>query len=61
VQQLVEGQAEALTRKALEMAQAGDVACLRSLLNIVSPARKSQTIDIDIHSREVRQGCPGSQ
>jgi hypothetical protein len=48
VQQLVEGQAEALTRKALEMAQAGDVACLRLLLNIVSPARKSQTIDIDI-------------
>jgi len=48
VQELVEGEAEALVRKALELAHGGDVGCLRLLLNLLAPARRGQTISIDI-------------
>ena len=47
VEQLAEGQAEDLVQKALELAQAGDVSCLRMMLDRLWPARKGQ-VNIDL-------------
>ena len=44
LEQLAEGQAEQLIQKALELALAGDVACLRMMLDRVSPPRKAQPV-----------------
>jgi hypothetical protein len=42
LEQLAEGQAEQLFEKARELAQAGDVACLRMMLDRIWPPRKAQ-------------------
>ena len=47
VEQLAEGQAEQLIQKVLELAQAGDVACLKMLLDRLWPPRKGQPVNID--------------
>jgi hypothetical protein len=46
VEQLAEGQAEQLIQKALELAQAGDVACLRIILDRLWPLRKGQPVNV---------------
>ena len=46
LQQLVEGQAEHLVQKAVKMAQAGDVACLRMVLDRLWPVRKGQPVQV---------------
>jgi hypothetical protein len=46
VEQLAEGQAEQLIQKVLELAKAGDVTCLRMLLDRVWPPRKAQPINV---------------
>jgi hypothetical protein len=46
VEQLAEGQAEQLVQKVLELAQAGDVACLRMMLDRVWPPRKGQPVNV---------------
>lgn len=46
VEQLVEGQAEQLVRKVLELAHAGDVACLRMVLDRLWPPRKGHPVNI---------------
>jgi Family of unknown function (DUF5681) len=38
IQSLLDGEAEALTRKAIELALAGDVACLRLCIDRIAPA-----------------------
>jgi hypothetical protein len=43
VEQLAEGQAEKLVQKVLELAQAGDVSCLKMFLVRLWPARKQLT------------------
>ena len=48
VEQLAEGQAEALVQKALELARAGDVSCMRMILDRVWPARKGRPISIEL-------------
>jgi hypothetical protein len=48
VEQLAEGQAEALIQKALELALEGDPTCLRMMLDRVSPLRKGRPIDVDM-------------
>jgi len=48
VEHLAEAQAEQLIQKALELALAGDVSCLRMLLDRVCPLRKGQPVDIDM-------------
>jgi hypothetical protein len=58
VQQRVESKAEQLTDKALEKALAGDVRTLCFLLNLLAPARKSQTLDIDIPSVKSAEDMP---
>jgi uncharacterized protein DUF5681 len=46
VEQLAEGQAEQLIQKVIELAQAGDVSCLRMILDRLWPARKGQPVNI---------------
>jgi hypothetical protein len=46
VEQLAEGQAEQLIQKVLELAQAGDVACLRMILDRLWPLRKGQPVNV---------------
>ena len=48
VQSLLEGEAEALTRKAIELALAGDVQCLRLCLDRIAPVPKSRPIEIGL-------------
>jgi hypothetical protein len=45
-EQLVEGQAEQVVQKALELAQAGNVAALRLVLDRVWPPRKGQPVNV---------------
>jgi hypothetical protein len=47
-EQLLEGEAEQLIHKVIELAQNGDVACLRMALDRILPARKAHPIDIDL-------------
>ena len=47
LEQLAEGHAEQLMQKAVDMALNGDVACLRMMLDRVSPPRKDRPVDID--------------
>ncbi len=46
VEQLAEGQAEQLVQKVLDLAQAGDVSCLRMLLDRLWPPRKGQPVNV---------------
>jgi hypothetical protein len=46
VEQLVEGRAEHLSQKALQLAEAGNVACLRMMLDRIWPARKGQPVNV---------------
>jgi hypothetical protein len=48
VERLAEGQAEKLIEKVLELAQAGDVTCLRMVFDRLWPLRKGRPVDIDI-------------
>jgi hypothetical protein len=48
VEQLAEGQAEQLVQKVLELALAGDVSCLRMLLDRLCPPRKGQPVNVDM-------------
>ena len=47
-EQLVEGQAEQLVQKVLDLAQAGNLAALRMVLDRVWPARKGQPVNVDM-------------
>jgi hypothetical protein len=46
VEQLAEGQAEQIIQKALQLALAGDVSCLRMVLDRIWPPRKAQPINV---------------
>jgi hypothetical protein len=45
IEELAEGQAENLVQKTLQLAQAGDVCCLRMLLDRLWPPRKGQPVN----------------
>jgi Family of unknown function (DUF5681) len=45
---LLQGEAEALTRKAIELALAGDVACLRLCIDRIAPAPRNRAVAIDL-------------
>jgi hypothetical protein len=47
VEQLAEGQAEQLVQKAIELAQAGDVSCLRMMLDRLWP-RRGHPVKLDM-------------
>src|SRR5262245_11250142 len=46
VEQLAEGQAEELIQKVWKLARAGDVSCLRMMLDRIWPPRKAQPINV---------------
>ena len=46
VEELAEGQAEQLVQKVLDLAQAGDVSCLRMMLDRLWPPRKGQPVNV---------------
>jgi hypothetical protein len=46
LEQLAEGQAEQLFEKVRELAQAGDVSCLRMILDRIWPLRKGQPVNV---------------
>ena len=48
IQSLLEGEAEALTRKAVEMALSGDSTALKLCLDRIAPPRKDRPIRIDL-------------
>jgi len=48
VQALFDGEAEALTRKAVELALAGDITALRLCLERIAPARKDYPVTISL-------------
>jgi len=48
VQAMLEGEAEALTRKAVELALAGDITALRLCLERIAPARKDYPVSISL-------------
>jgi len=48
VEALLEGEAEALTRKAIDLAKAGDLAALKLCLDRLAPPRKGRTISFDL-------------
>lgn len=45
---LLEGQTEALTEKAIEMALAGDMTALRLCLDRILPARRDRPVEVDL-------------
>ena len=47
-EQLLEGECEELTRKAIELAKAGDTTALRLCLERLVPVRKDRTIEFDL-------------
>jgi hypothetical protein len=48
IEALLEGDAERLGRKAIEMALAGDTVALRLCLERIAPARKSSPVEVDL-------------
>jgi Family of unknown function (DUF5681) len=48
VEALLDGEAEGLTRKAIELAKAGDMQALRLCLDRIAPARKDRLVQIQI-------------
>ncbi len=48
VQALLDGEAEALTRKAIELAKDGDMAALRLCMERIIPTKKSRSVRLDL-------------
>lgn len=53
---LMEGQAEALTQKAIDTALEGDMAALRLCMERIYPPRKSRTVSLDLPAVETAAG-----
>ena len=56
VQNLLDGEAEELTRKAIELAKGGDMAALRLCFDRLLPPRKDRPLVIDVPSIEGAKG-----
>ena len=52
LEELLDGEAEALTRKAVELALAGDMAALRICLDRILPARKDRPVTFEMPAIE---------
>ena len=48
VEALLEGEAEGITRKAIEAAKSGDMVAIKLVLDRVCPPRKTRSIEIDL-------------
>lgn len=50
IEAILEGEAEALTRKAVDMAQAGDMTALRLCMDRLAPVRRDRPVTFDLPS-----------
>jgi hypothetical protein len=48
IEAILEGEAESLTRKAVELAQAGDMTALRLCMDRLAPARRDRPVTFDL-------------
>jgi hypothetical protein len=61
VEQLLDGESEALTRKAIELAMDGDLTALRLCLERICPPRKSRPIAINLPESKTAEGVALAQ
>src|ERR671931_22659 len=54
---LLEGEAEAIARKAIEMAKGGDMAAIRMCMDRLAPARRGAAISCELPSVETSGGA----
>jgi hypothetical protein len=57
MQNLLEGEAEAIARKAIEMAKAGDMAAIRVCMDRLAPARRGAAISCELPPVETSGGA----
>src|SRR5439155_2068697 len=60
VEQLAAGHAERLFQKVVELAEAGDVACLRMMLDRLWPPRKGQPVNVNMPPINDSQDVPAA-
>lgn len=60
IEKLMEGEAEALTRKAIDLAKAGDIVALRLCLDRLAPPRKDSPINFDLPKVECAADHPAA-
>jgi Family of unknown function (DUF5681) len=56
---LLDGEAEAITRKAVELAKAGDLTAIRLCLDHIFPLRRGRRICIELASVDIVEDGPG--
>jgi len=61
LESLLDGQAEALTQKAIDMALEGDMQALRLCLDRIYPPRKSRPIEIELPKVETAEDVQSAQ
>jgi len=60
IEELLDGEAEALTRKAVELAKEGDMAALRLCLERIAPARKDAPVRFELPAINSAQDAAGA-
>lgn len=58
IEAILEGEAEGLTRKAVELAQAGDITALRICLDRLAPVRRDRPVTFDLPKIETAADLP---
>jgi hypothetical protein len=58
IEALLEGEADALTRKAIEMAKAGDMQALRLCMDRLAPPRKDRSVTFELPSIDTLEDLP---
>jgi hypothetical protein len=61
IQSLLDGEGEALTRKAIELAKDGDLTAIKLCLDRILPPRKSRTINVDLPAVDTCAGVSQAQ
>jgi hypothetical protein len=58
IEALLDGEADALTRKAIDLAMAGDMQALRLCMERLAPPRKDRSISFDMPAIETAEDLP---
>lgn len=58
IEAILEGEAESLTRKAVELAQAGDMTALRLCMDRLAPVRRDRPVAFDLPKIETAADLP---
>ena len=58
IEKLLEGQAEALTQKAIDLAIAGDITALRLCMDRLAPVRRDRPVTFDLPTIETADDLP---